>query len=137
MSKTLFEQYQEAKAALETTKPGDLESQQLRDQFIELSAIIEAEGLKLVRSNGQYVICTVEGDAVTDYLANLDDVESWLDDPGFIQENAFESRELRTVSMNQLFGILDDNRQEEAYAFVQSLLEAQEKEKEGTENVNH
>ena len=49
------------------------------------------------------------------------------------QKKTFESRELRTVSMNQLFGILDDNRQEEAYIFVRSLLEAQEKD-EGLKN---
>ena len=49
------------------------------------------------------------------------------------QEKNFESRELRTVSMNQLFRILDDNRQEEAYSFVRSLLEAQEKD-EGLKN---
>ena len=46
------------------------------------------------------------------------------------QGKVFESRKLRTVSMNQLFGNLDDNWQEAAWAFVRFLLEFQENEKE-------
>jgi hypothetical protein len=50
------------------------------------------------------------------------------------QKKVFESRIARTMSMNELFGVLDDNRQEEAWAFVLFLLEAQENEKETGED---
>jgi len=87
MSKSLFEQYQEAKEAWEQDqreKREEWEAEQKENRFEELNAIIEAEDLRLEKSDGKYIICTTEGDLVTDYLEDLDDVEAWLEDPQFV-----------------------------------------------------
>jgi len=77
MSKSLFEQYQEAKEAWEV--------KQDEDRFDYLCEKIEDEDLNLkLINNNQYVITTNGGIPVSEQFDSLDKVEAWLDDPKFV-----------------------------------------------------
>lgn len=77
MSKSLFEQYQEAKEAWE--------AKQEEDRFDYLCEKIEDEDLDLqLTKNNKYVITTCGGIPVSEHFDSLDEVEAWLDDPKFV-----------------------------------------------------
>lgn len=87
MGRTLFEQYLAAKEVREAEQGKRLEAweaEQKEERFGDLCEIIENEDLDLKLTNCQYVVCTKEGDPVSDYFDSLDEVEAWLEDPGFI-----------------------------------------------------
>ena len=84
MSKTLYVQYLEAQAEWKEKKSAELMASSDKAKLDYLENVIWKEDLQLEQRGNHFVICTNDGQDVTDEFESLDEVEAWLNDPVFV-----------------------------------------------------
>ena len=80
--KTLYERYEEAREQRRLKYQERQESKSSR--FDELHEQLLNEDLRLIKIGDQYVVTTPAGDEISERFDDLDEVETWLNDPEFV-----------------------------------------------------